>query len=65
MNKIIENKKLSQEHADQLLITLKERFEKNMNRHKDIKWDDVEEKLKTKPKWDGENWGGTWPSYLW
>lgn len=49
MNKIIENKKLSQEHADQLLITLKERFEKNMNRHKDIKWDDVEEKLKTKP----------------
>lgn len=49
MKKIIENKKLSQEEADQLLTTLKERFEKNMNRHKDIKWDDLEEKLKAKP----------------
>lgn len=32
---------------EELLEVLKNRFDKNMNRHKDIKWVKVEEKLKT------------------
>lgn len=43
-------KKLSPEQEDQLLNTLKTRFEENMNRHKDIEWKKVEEKLKTHPE---------------
>lgn len=38
--------KLNQEQTEELLFTLKTRFEKNMNRHKNIKWSDVESKLK-------------------
>lgn len=41
-------KKLSSEQSLALLKTLKARFEKNMNRHKDISWADVESKLKAK-----------------
>lgn len=37
--------KLSSEHVQELLNILKERFEKNMNRHKGIKWSNVQEKL--------------------
>jgi len=33
------------EKYDDLIATLKERFEKNMGRHKGIKWDSVEAKL--------------------
>lgn len=47
---INDNKKLSQEQADQLLLTLKERFEKNMNLHKDMGWDKVQAKLEENPK---------------
>ncbi len=39
-------KKLSLEQGEKLLSLLKERFEKNINRHKSIEWDKVEVKLK-------------------
>ncbi|WP_268846194.1 DUF4256 domain-containing protein [Flavobacterium aestivum] len=42
----IENKKeLSSEQSSVLLKTLKNRFEKNKNRHKDLEWDNVQAKL--------------------
>ena len=46
MNKINSNKKkLSPEQREELLNTLKARFEKNMNRHKVLKWDKVQARL--------------------
>jgi uncharacterized protein DUF4256 len=46
MNKIKSNKKeLSPEQRKELLRALKARFEKNMNRHKDLTWAKVEAKL--------------------
>ncbi|MDU5108798.1 MAG: DUF4256 domain-containing protein [Clostridium sp.] len=36
---------LSSEEYKDILEILKERFEKNMNRHKGIEWDEVQEKL--------------------
>jgi len=41
------NKKLSLEKREEILRTLKARFEKNMNRHKDLEWDKVQAKLET------------------
>ncbi len=41
----INTKKLSPEQGAKLLIVLKERFEKNMNRHKNLEWDKVQTKL--------------------
>lgn len=41
-----EKMELSQEKNEELLKTLKARFNKNMNRHMDIEWDKVEAKLK-------------------
>ena len=38
-------KELSSKQIDELLTTLKTRFEKNINRHKDLKWDKVLAKL--------------------
>ncbi len=38
-----------EQHAE-LLKTLKVRFEKNMNRHKNLKWDEVQAKLEANPK---------------
>jgi Protein of unknown function (DUF4256) len=38
-------KKLSSELREELLKTLKLRFEKNMNRHKGLEWDKVQAKL--------------------
>lgn len=38
---------LSSEQQETLKKILKERFEKNMNRHKDLVWDTIETKLKT------------------
>ncbi len=38
-------RKLSPAQRDELLQTLKARFEKNMNRHKGLKWADVQAKL--------------------
>jgi hypothetical protein len=40
-----DTKELSQEQSEELLATLKIRFEKNMTRHKGLKWADVEVKL--------------------
>ena len=45
-NKIINKKWLSPKQVEELLKTLKARFEKNMNRHKSIEWAKVESKLK-------------------
>jgi Protein of unknown function (DUF4256) len=38
-------KKLSPEQREELLRTLKSRFEKNMNRHKDLEWPKVQARL--------------------
>ena len=47
MSKTINKKNvLSPEQIDKLITTLKTRFEKNTNRHKDIDWNKVEAKLK-------------------
>ena len=43
-------KKLSPPQKDELLKTLKTRFEKNMNRHKGIEWAKVQVKLEAKPE---------------
>lgn len=43
-------KELSPELSAELLKTLKARFEKNMNRHTDIKWADVQVKLEAAPE---------------
>jgi hypothetical protein len=40
-------KKLSPEQSEEILRTLKDRFEKNMNRHKGLEWDKVQAKLET------------------
>jgi hypothetical protein len=43
-------KKLSAEQREQLLRTLKARFENNMNRHKGLEWNDVQKKLEENPE---------------
>lgn len=47
------NKALSAVEADDLIAILKDRFEKNVGRHKNVKWADVEECLRKKnaPLW--------------
>jgi len=42
-------KNLAPEHKDELIKTLKERFEKNTRLHKGIKWDDVAKRLQANP----------------
>ncbi|MDJ1504047.1 DUF4256 domain-containing protein [Xanthocytophaga agilis] len=42
-------KELLAEEAEQLLKTLKTRFEKNMDRHKGLEWAKVQEKLEANP----------------
>lgn len=41
--------KLSTQASNELFTILKDRFEKNMNRHKDLEWAKVEAKLKASP----------------
>ncbi len=41
----VETKSLSIEKQEELLGTLKERFERNMARHKGIEWEDVKKKI--------------------
>jgi len=41
--------KLSQEEQSNLLESLKKRFAKNMHRHKNIDWNDVQTQLETNP----------------
>ena len=45
MNTMSNKKKLSTEQREELLKTLKARFEKNMNRHKGLEWANVQAKL--------------------
>ena len=45
-----DKKKLSPEQSEELLKTLKARFEKNMNRHKDLEWAKVQAKLEANPE---------------
>ncbi|MFX1575089.1 MAG: DUF4256 domain-containing protein [Promethearchaeota archaeon] len=47
---IIIKKDLSPEEREELLKTLKARFEKNMNRHKDFEWAKVQAKLEVNPE---------------
>src|SRR5437868_14585301 len=44
------NKKLSPERPKELLRILKERFKKNMNRHKGLDWAKVQAKLQANPE---------------
>jgi len=51
MKNVKNNKqKLSPAQCDELLKVLKARFEKNMNRHKGLKWAEVEAKLVANPE---------------
>src|SRR5690625_1075813 len=43
-------KELSQEQREELLDTLKTRFEKNMHRHEELVWDTVQAKLADHPE---------------
>ncbi|MDP9959784.1 DUF4256 domain-containing protein [Chryseobacterium lathyri] len=43
-------KKLTTEQSVELLKVLKTRFEKNMNRHKNLNWEKIQEKLETAPE---------------
>lgn len=43
-------KELSAKEFEELLVIFKTRFEKNMNRHKDINWNIVEAKLQSHPE---------------
>ena len=43
-------KKLTSKQIDELIYTLKTRFEKNMSRHKGIEWETVEKKLTSNPE---------------
>jgi hypothetical protein len=43
-------KKLSEEQRDELFNILKQRFEKNMNRHEGLAWEDVRSKLDAQPE---------------
>jgi hypothetical protein len=44
------NKELSAEQRDELLKTLKARFEKNMGRHPGLEWAAVQTRLETRPE---------------
>src|SRR4051812_30939555 len=48
MNKT--KKDLSPKQREELLTTLKSRFEKNMNRHKGLEWTKVQAKLEANPE---------------
>lgn len=45
-------KELSSERREELLEVLKSRFEKNMNRHKDLQWADVQARLDSESSWE-------------
>ncbi|KEK18713.1 hypothetical protein BAMA_04185 [Bacillus manliponensis] len=45
-----DTKELSLEQHEELLATLKARFEKNTNRHEGLQWDKVQEKLDANPE---------------
>ncbi len=43
-------KQLTPKQQEELFKTLKARFEKNMNRHKNLEWKKIQEKLETNPE---------------
>ena len=45
MSNLVSKKELLPEQIDELLRVLKARFEKNMNRHKDLEWAKIQAKL--------------------
>src|SRR3954452_24146554 len=49
-NKMSSKEKLSPEQLEELLGTLKARFEKNMNRHKGLEWAKVQARLAAHPE---------------
>lgn len=49
MKSDMSQKKLTKEQSENLLKILKNRFEKNMNRHKDLKWEKIQSKLEASP----------------
>lgn len=49
-NKTFRKNELSLEESDMLLKTLKSRFEKHMNRHKGIEWNNVQKELDLHPQ---------------
>lgn len=49
-NMVNAKKELIPEQRDELLKTLRERFEKNMDRHKDLDWHKIQAKLEAKPE---------------
>jgi hypothetical protein len=50
MNKLLKPEKFSPKQREELLRTLKTRFEKNINRHKGIAWAEVQAKLEANVK---------------
>ena len=51
MKRVASNKKkLSATECEELFKTLKVRFEKNINRHKNMEWTDVQRKLEANPE---------------
>lgn len=50
MKKIDSKNKSAVNQYEKLLYTLKTRFEKNTNRHKSIKWDEIQKKLEANAK---------------
>ena len=57
-----EKRKLSLEQREEILRTLKARFEKNMNRHKGLEWANVQEKLEanTEKLWSLNEMESNW-----
>jgi hypothetical protein len=49
-NEISNKQELSLEQREELLKALKARFEKNLHRHKDLEWANVQAKLETNPE---------------
>ena len=49
-NSKITKKKLSAEQRDELILVIRARFERNMNRHKGMNWPAIETKLKASPE---------------
>jgi len=43
-------KEVSPEQGENLFVTLKDRFEKNVNRHKGLEWTEVQAKLEANPE---------------
>ena len=50
MKALVKKNKLSSDQREELLRTLKARFEKNMNRHRGLEWAKVQAKLEANPE---------------